>query len=96
MQKVYRSQGVTIHDKHIEVVVRQMMRKVSIDSPGDTDHLPGEYVGREEYEETNASVLAEGGEPATASPVLLGITRGPPSTWTASWPPPPSRRRRGC
>ena len=75
VQKVYRSQGVTIHDKHIEVVVRQMMRKVSIDSPGDTDHLPGEYVGREEYEETNASVLAEGGEPATASPVLLGITR---------------------
>ena len=75
VQKVYRSQGVTIHDKHIEVVVRQMMRKVSIDSPGDTDHLPGEYVDREEYEETNASVLAEGGEPATASPVLLGITR---------------------
>ena len=75
VQKVYRSQGVTIHDKHIEVVVRQMMRKVSIDSPGDTDHLPGEYVGREKYEETNASVLAEGGEPATASPVLLGITR---------------------
>ena len=75
VQKVYRSQGVTIHDKHIEVVVRQMMRKVSIDSPGDTDYLPGEYVGREKYEETNASVLAEGGEPATASPVLLGITR---------------------
>ena len=75
VQKVYRSQGVTIHDKHIEVVVRQMMRKVSIDSPGDTDSLPGEYVGRERYEETNASVLAEGGEPATASPVLLGITR---------------------
>ncbi len=75
VQKVYRSQGVTIHDKHIEVVVRQMMRKVSIDSPGDTDYLPGEYVGREKYEEINASVLAEGGEPATASPVLLGITR---------------------
>ena len=52
-----------------------MLRKVRIDAPGDTDLLPGELVDRRQYEETNASILAEGGEPATASPVLLGITR---------------------
>ena len=75
VQKVYRSQGVTIHDKHIEVIISQMLRKVLIDAPGDTDLLPGELINRQEYEETNASILAEGGEPATASPVLLGITR---------------------
>ena len=75
VQKVYRSQGVAIHDKHIEVVISQMLRKVRIDESGDTDLLPGEFVERQEYEEVNAAVLAEGGEPATASPVLLGITR---------------------
>ena len=75
MQKVYRSQGVTIHDKHIEVVISQMLRKVRIDAPGDTDLLPGELVDHHGYEDVNASILAEGGEPATASPVLLGITR---------------------
>ena len=75
VQKVYRSQGVTIHNKHIETVVSQMIRKVRIDSPGDTDLLPGELVDRHQYEEINAGILAEGGEPATASPVLLGITR---------------------
>jgi DNA-directed RNA polymerase subunit beta' len=75
VQKVYRSQGVTIHDKHIEVVTAQMLRKVRIDGPGDTELLPDELIGRNQYEEINAAVLAEGGEPATASPVLLGITR---------------------
>jgi len=75
VQKVYRSQGVSIHDKHIEVVISQMLRKVRIDGPGDTELLPGELVDRHRYEEINAKVLAEGGEPATASPVLLGITR---------------------
>ena len=75
VQKVYRSQGVTIHDRHIEVVVSQMLRKVSIDGPGDTDLLPGELIDRHRYEDINAGILAEGGEPATASPVLLGITR---------------------
>lgn len=75
VQKVYRSQGVTIHDKHIEVIISQMLRKVKIDSPGDTDLLPGELIDRRQYEDINASTLAEGGEPATASPVLLGITR---------------------
>jgi DNA-directed RNA polymerase subunit beta' len=75
VQKVYRSQGVNINDKHIEVIVRQMMRKVVVDSPGDTPLLPGEYVDRFEYEEANAKVFAEGGEPATAFPVLLGVTK---------------------
>ena len=75
VQKVYRSQGVTIHDKHIEVIVSQMLRKVRIDGMGDTQLLPGELIDRRNYEESNAGILAEGGEPATASPVLLGITR---------------------
>jgi len=75
VQKVYRNQGVNINDKHIEVIVRQMMRKVVIDSPGDTAMLPGEYIDRFEYEEANAKVFAEGGEPATAVPVLLGVTK---------------------
>ncbi|HLF78837.1 MAG TPA: hypothetical protein VJB57_15265 [Dehalococcoidia bacterium] len=75
VQKVYRNQGVNINDKHIEVIVRQMMRKVIIDSPGDTPMLPGEYIDRFEYEEANAKVFAEGGEPATAMPVLLGVTK---------------------
>src|SRR5258708_14625462 len=72
VQKVYRSQGVDINDKHIEVIVRQMMRKVRVDSAGDTGLLPGEIVSQWEYEEGNAKALAEGGEPATAQTVLLG------------------------
>ena len=75
VQKVYRSQGVSIHDKHIEVIIRQMLRKVRVEAPGDTELLPGELIERKVYEETNVRVLAEGGEPATASSVLLGITR---------------------
>ncbi|HEY8490536.1 MAG TPA: DNA-directed RNA polymerase subunit beta', partial [Dehalococcoidia bacterium] len=75
VQKVYRSQGVTINDKHIEVIVRQMLRKVRVDSPGDTDLLPGELIDRFKYEAINAKVLAEGGEPATAQTVLLGVTK---------------------
>ncbi len=75
VQRVYRSQGVTINDKHIEVIVRQMLRKVRVDTQGDTDMLPGELVDRFQYELFNARVLAEGGEPATATPVLLGVTK---------------------
>jgi DNA-directed RNA polymerase subunit beta' len=75
VQKVYRSQGVNIHNKHIEVIVRQMLRKVRIDSPGDTELLPEELVDRFVYDDINAKVLAEGGDPATAQPVLLGITK---------------------
>ena len=75
VQKVYRSQGVTINDKHIEIIVRQMLRKVRIDQPGDVDLLPTELVDRLEFEEHNNRVLAEGGEPATAQTVLLGVTK---------------------
>ena len=75
VQKVYKSQGVNINDKHIEVIVRQMLRKVRIDSQGDTQLLPGELVDRLVYHENNAKVLAEGGEPAIAHPILLGVTK---------------------
>ena len=80
VQKVYRSQGVNINNKHIEVIVRQMLKKVRVDSPGDTDMLPGELADRVTYEDANAKVLAEGGEPAMASPALLGVTRASLST----------------
>ncbi|MCH7835741.1 MAG: DNA-directed RNA polymerase subunit beta', partial [Chloroflexi bacterium] len=75
VQKVYRAQGVTINDKHIEVIVRQMLRRVRVDTPGDSELLPGELVDRFRFEKVNAKVLAEGGEPATAQPVLLGVTK---------------------
>jgi DNA-directed RNA polymerase subunit beta' len=75
VQKVYRSQGVTIADKHVEIIVRQMLRKVTVDSAGDTDLLPSELIDRFEFEEVNNRVLAEGGEPATAQTVLLGVTK---------------------
>jgi DNA-directed RNA polymerase subunit beta' len=80
VQKVYRSQGVNINDKHLEVIVRQMLRKVQIDSPGDTTLLPGELVDRFEYEAANSNVLSQGGEPATAQPRLLGVTKASLST----------------
>jgi len=83
VQKVYRSQGVNINDKHIEMIIRQMLRRVRVESPGDTELLSGDLVDRFEYESINAKVLAEGGEPATAQTVLLGITRG--SLNTSSW-----------
>jgi DNA-directed RNA polymerase subunit beta' len=75
VQRVYRSQGVTINDKHIEIIVRQMLRKVRIDQPGDSEQLPFELIDRFEFEEVNNEVLAEGGEPATAETVLLGVTK---------------------
>ncbi len=75
VQKVYRSQGVSIHDKHIEVILRQMLRRVQVESPGDAEFIPGQTVDRFEFRSKNAMMLAEGGEPATAKPVLLGITR---------------------
>ena len=75
VQKVYRSQGVTIHDKHIEIILRQMLRRVQVESTGDSDFIPGQMVDKVEFQEKNAMVLAEGGEPATAKPVLLGVTR---------------------
>ncbi|MFO1089839.1 MAG: DNA-directed RNA polymerase subunit beta' [Hyphomicrobiales bacterium] len=75
IQEVYRLQGVSINDKHIEVIVRQMLQKVEISSSGDTQLLPGEQLDRIEFDEINAKVEADGGKPATASPVLLGITK---------------------
>ncbi len=75
VQQVYQSQGVSIHDKHIEIILRQMLRRVQVESTGDCDLIPGQMVDRFEFQERNAKVLAEGGEPATAKPVLLGVTR---------------------
>ena len=75
IQKVYRSQGVNINDKHIEVIVRRMLQKVRVDSPGDTELLPGDLVDRFAFEDINAGVVAEAGEPATAQTALLGITK---------------------
>jgi DNA-directed RNA polymerase subunit beta' len=83
VQKVYRSQGVSINDKHIEVIVHQMLTKVRIESSGDTGLIPGELIERSRYEDVNAKVLAEGGEPATAQTVLMGITKS--SLNTDSW-----------
>ena len=75
VQEVYRLQGVEISDKHVEVIVRQMLRKVRITDPGDTDFLWGEQVERYYFHEKNQQAMAEGKRPAEASPVLLGITK---------------------
>ncbi|MBI2917669.1 MAG: DNA-directed RNA polymerase subunit beta' [Chloroflexi bacterium] len=75
IQKVYAAQGVAINDKHIETIIRQMLRRVRVDAPGDTGLLPGVLVDRYSFETINNKVLAEGGEPATAQEVLLGITK---------------------
>ena len=75
VQKVYRSQGVNTNEKHMEIIIRQMLRKVQIETPGDTDLLTGELIDRFAYEEFNEKVLSEGGEPATAQTVLLGVTK---------------------
>ena len=75
VQGVYRNTGVYINDKHIEVIIRQMLRRVKVDEPGDTEMLPNDLVDRFVYADTNARVLAEGGEPATAQTVLLGVTK---------------------
>ena len=69
VQKVYKAQGVNINDKHIEVITRQMLRRVKVDHPGDTGLLPGDLADRRAFEELNNKVIAEGGEPATAQPV---------------------------
>jgi len=74
-QEVYESQGVAINDKHFESIVKQMSSKVRIETSGDTVLLPGELIDRNRFQEENSKVLAEGGEPATAQVVILGITR---------------------
>jgi DNA-directed RNA polymerase subunit beta' len=83
VQNVYRSQGVDINDKHIEVIVRQMMRKVRVENAGDSELLPGEIISQFEWEEANAKALSEGGEPAIAQTVLLGLIKA--ALNTASW-----------
>ncbi len=80
VQKVYRLQGVSINDKHIEIIVRQMMKKVRIEDPGDTMFLTGEQVDRPQFQEENAAVKAQGGKPAQGKPLLLGITKASLST----------------
>ena len=75
VQEVYRLQGVEINDKHIEIIVRQMMRKVRITEPGTTRFLYGESVDRHAFLEENSRVIAEGGQPAEAQPILMGITK---------------------
>ena len=75
VQRVYRSQGVNINDKHIEIIIRQMLRKVKVKTAGDTDLLPGELVDRFSFEEINQAVLSDGGRPSTGYTVLLGVTK---------------------
>ena len=75
VQQVYQSQGVAIHDKHIEIILRQMLRRVQVESTGDSDFIPGQMVDKFQFQDQNAKVMAEGGEPTTAKPIFLGITR---------------------
>ena len=75
VQKVYRLQGVTINDKHIETIVRQMMKKVRVEDPGDTNFLISEQIDRKIFQDENAKVKAQGGKPAQGKPLLLGITK---------------------
>jgi DNA-directed RNA polymerase subunit beta' len=80
IQEIYRLQGVRINDKHIEVIVRQMLRRVRIKEVGDTDFLVGDQVEKWRFDEENTRVLGKGGEPAIAEPLLLGITKASLST----------------
>ena len=75
MQRVYRNQGVEINDKHVEVMIKQMLRKIRIVDAGDTTLLPGAFVDIHEYEAANREAILSGQEPAVAKPVLLGITK---------------------
>jgi DNA-directed RNA polymerase subunit beta' len=83
VQNVYRSQGVSIHDKHIEIIIRQMLKRVNVLESGDTELLPGELVERPKFEEVNRAVVNDGGTPASGRPVLMGITKA--SLATESW-----------
>ena len=83
VQQVYRSQGVSIHDKHIEIIVRQMLRRITVIESGETNLLPSDLVDRVKFEEENRRVVSEGGKPASGRPVLMGITKA--SLATESW-----------
>ncbi len=75
VQRVYRLQGVDINDKHIEIIIRQMLRKVKVEDPGDTDLLPGGLIDVFDFEDENERVINGGGQPSVAKPILLGITK---------------------
>jgi DNA-directed RNA polymerase subunit beta' len=83
VQEVYRSQGVSIHDKHIEIIIRQMLKRVNVIESGDTELLPGELVERPKFEEVNRAVVEAGGTSAAGRPTLMGITKA--SLATESW-----------
>ncbi|HET7173038.1 MAG TPA: DNA-directed RNA polymerase subunit beta' [Nocardioidaceae bacterium] len=83
VQEVYRRQAVSIHDKHIEIIIRQMLRRITVIDQGDSELLPGELVDRIKFETENRRVVAEGGTPASGRPVLMGITKA--SLATESW-----------
>ncbi|MEX0427301.1 DNA-directed RNA polymerase subunit beta' [Nocardioides sp. DS6] len=83
VQAVYRSQGVSIHDKHIEIIVRQMLRRITVLESGDTNLLPSDLVDRTDFEAENRRVVSEGGRPASGRPELMGITKA--SLATESW-----------
>jgi len=83
IQEVYRSQGVSIHDKHIEIIVRQMLKRITVLEPGDADLLPGELVERGRFETENRRVVGNGGKAASGRPELMGITKA--SLATESW-----------
>ena len=83
VQNVYRSQGVSIHDKHIEIIIRQMLKRVNVLESGDAELLPGELVERPKFENMNRAVVNDGGTPASGRPVLMGITKA--SLATESW-----------
>ncbi len=83
VQRVYRTQGAPIHDKHIEIIIRQMLRRITVIDSGDTAMMPGELVDRARYELANRKVVTEGGKPAEGRPVLMGITKA--SLATDSW-----------
>ncbi|MFM7583161.1 MAG: DNA-directed RNA polymerase subunit beta', partial [Caldilinea sp.] len=75
VQRVYRSQGVSIHDRHIEVILRQLLRRVMVRTAGDTDLLPGELLDRFKFEDINDYVVSRSGKPAKAEPIVLGLTK---------------------
>jgi DNA-directed RNA polymerase subunit beta' len=83
VQKVYRDQGVSIHDKHIELIVRQMTKRVAVSEPGESDFLPGERVDQKVFADTNRRLVEEGKKPSQGRPELMGITKA--SLATDSW-----------
>jgi len=82
-QKVYEAQGIGINDKHFEVILRKMSDKVVVETVGDTSLIPGDFITKVKFEEINAEILSQGGEPATARQIQLGITKS--SLFSDSW-----------